>query len=191
MTVQHRVTPKTKIYQLKVTLRSVKPPVWRRLLVPGDVTLARLSDIVQSAMGWSNSHLHEFEIAGERYGQPDDEWGFGPAVKDEAKAKLFRLAAQGDKLRYSYDFGDGWEHDLLVEKVQAPELGARYPWCVTGRRACPPEDVGGPWGYEEFLAALADPDHESHAEMSEWAGGHFDPAEFDLEWVNTALAEYS
>ena len=179
MATARRITTKTQIYQLKIQLRAVRPPVWRRVLVPGEVTLAELHEIIQTAMGWTNSHLHEFDIDGVGYGVPDPEWGL-PETLDESSARLFRVAQQGSRFRYVYDFGDDWQHDVTVEKVHAPEQGTRYPCCVAGRRACPPEDVGGPWGYEDFLAALADPTHDEHAHWMEWAGGGFDAGDFDV-----------
>ena len=182
-----RVGEKTRIFQLKVALREVRPPVWRRVLVPGEMDLAELHAVLQTAMGWSNSHLHEFEVEdGDRFGVPDPDWGDG--VGDESKVRLFRVAEEGSRLRYLYDFGDGWEHDVTVEKVGDPQPGTRYPRCVAGRRACPPEDVGGPPGYEEFLAALVDQAHPEHEQWTEWTGGGFDPAAFDLDATDEALA---
>ena len=183
-----RVTAKTKILEIKIELREVRPAVLRRVQVPGELTLAGLHEVVQVAMGWTDSHLHEFDVDGARYGQGDPDWGFDE-VRDEARAALFRLVGPGDRMGYLYDFGDGWAHRLTVEKVLAPEPGVRYPRCVSGRRACPPEDVGGPWGYDGFLAALADPGHPEHERYREWMGGTFDPAAFDLDAVNEALAE--
>jgi pRiA4b ORF-3-like protein len=182
-----RVTAKTKIFEIKIELREVRPAVVRRVQVPGEMSLAGLHAVVQAAMGWTDSHLHEFEIAGARYGQPDPDWDDGE-VGDEAKTKLFRVAGQGGRLGYVYDFGDGWTHTLTVEEVLAPEPGVRYPRCVSGRRACPPEDVGGPWGYDGFLAAMADPAHPEHDEYRGWVGGPFDPAAFNLDEVNEQLA---
>src|SRR3954463_2237410 len=143
-----RVTVKTKIFELEIVLAEVEPLVRRRLQVPGDVDLAVLHEVVQSAMGWTNSHLHEFEIAGRRYGIPDPDWD-GQEIVDEARGKLFRLVKQGDRFGYLYDFGDNWAHHLSVDKVVAAEPGVRYPRCIAGEGACPPEDVGGTWGYEE------------------------------------------
>ncbi|WP_240157500.1 plasmid pRiA4b ORF-3 family protein [Pseudonocardia broussonetiae] len=180
---------KTKIFELEIVLAEVRPSVRRRVQVPGEIDLAVLHEVVQSAMGWTNSHLHEFEIAGRRYGIPDPDW---PAqdVTDESKGKLFRLVKQGDRFGYVYDFGDNWAHEITVDKVFTAEPGVRYPRCVAGQGACPPEDVGGIWGYEEFLVALADPSHPDHDERREWAGGEFDPHRFEpaeadraLEWL--------
>ena len=190
MAESRRITGKTKIYQLRIQLRHVRPPIWRRALVPGEMTLAELHDVIQTAMGWTNTHLHEFEIDDVSYGEPDPE-GELDEVADDAKVKLFRVAHEGGRIRYAYDFGDGWEHDVLVEKVASPQPGSRYPSCIAGRRACPPEDVGGPWGYQEFLAALSDPNHEEHTHWTEWIGGSFDPNELDLAAVNEALKDYA
>jgi hypothetical protein len=190
MAAARRITARTRIFQLKVQLREVSPPVWRRVLVPGEMSLAELHEVVQVAMGWTDSHLHEFEIGGARYGVPDPDWGFDD-VADESRVKLWQVAVEGSRLRYAYDFGDGWQHDVIVEKVLGRQLGLRYPCCLAGRRACPPEDVGGPWGYEEFLAAVGDPGHDEHEHWMEWAGGSFDPAEFDLAAVNKALAVFA
>jgi hypothetical protein len=183
-----RVTAKTRIYEIKIELREVRPAVLRRVQVPGELSLAGLHVVVQVAMGWTDSHLHEFEIDGVRYGLPDPDWDFDE-VRDETRVKLCRLLGQGDRVDYSYDFGDGWTHRLTVEKVLVPEPGVVYPRCVSGRRACPPEDVGGPWGYAGFLAAMADPAHPEHEQYRQWLGGPFDPAAFDLDAVNQALAE--
>jgi hypothetical protein len=177
---------KTKIFELEIVLAEVEPLIWRRVQVPGEVDLAVLHEVVQSAMGWTNSHLHEFEIAGRRYGIPDPDWD-AQEIVDEAEGKLFRLVKQGDRFAYLYDFGDNWAHHLSVDKVVAAEPGVRYPRCIAGQGACPPEDVGGPWGYEEFQAALSDPSHPEHDERLEWAGGPFDPQHFDLEEADRAL----
>jgi Plasmid pRiA4b ORF-3-like protein len=177
-------------FQLRILLREVRPPVWRRVLVPGEMTLVELHEVVQTVMGWSNSHLHEFDVDGARYGVPDSDWGLDE-VADESRVKLFRVAREGGRLRYAYDFGDGWQHDLTVEKVLARQPGTRYPRCIGGRRACPPEDVGGPWGYQDFLAAVADPGHDEHEQWVEWIGGGFDPAEFDLAAADKALDAFA
>lgn len=181
-----RVTAKTKIFELSVVLQNVRPPVRRRVQVPGEITLAELHQVLQLAMGWTDSHLHEFDVAGTRYGSQDPDFGLDE-VADETKVKLFRLVGEGDQLEYVYDFGDGWAHTVTVEKVLAIEAGVRYPRCVSGRRACPPEDVGGPWGYGEFLGAIADPEHAEHAEFLDWVGGGFDPEAFHTAEADEAF----
>ncbi len=176
-----------KIHQLKVTLKGIRPPIWRRLLIRSDTNLEQLHEVLQTTMGWFGGHLHQFVADDVQYGVPDDEWGV--EVQDERRVTVADVApAAGDRLVYEYDFGDGWEHDLLVEKVLEPEPGATYPVCLKGRRACPPEDVGGIWGYAEFLQILSDPDHPEYEERLEWIGGEFNPEEFDVEDVNAALA---
>jgi hypothetical protein len=129
--------------RLKITLRGVRPPVWRRLVVPSSVTLAELHSVFQTAMGWTDSHLHSFDIGGVLYGDVDD--FDGDRVGNETRTRLSSVARVVSKFRYEYDFGDGWEHDVLVEQVQA-DASVIAPYCLAGRRACPPEDCGGPWG---------------------------------------------
>jgi hypothetical protein len=173
------------IYQLKITLRDIKPPVWRRVQVE-DCTLAKLHEVIQTCMGWSNSHLHAFEVGGEQYGEPDPDGMM--ETEDERRLKLSQVVARGfQKFSYTYDFGDNWEHTIQVEKVLDPEPGVRNPRCIAGKRACPPEDCGGPWGYAEFLEAIQNPGHEQHEEMLEWVGGEFDPEAFDIDAVNEGL----
>jgi hypothetical protein len=174
------------VYQVKVTLRGVKPPIWRRLRLSAATTLAQLHQVIQVAFGWEDAHLHAFEVSGRRYSRPDFElWD---EAADEGKARLQDLASHpGARLRYTYDFGDSWEHDLLVEDVLAPD-GVAHAVCLTGRRASPPEDCGGVWGYAELCEVLADPNHPDHAERVEWLGHPYDPAAFDKDAVNKSLA---
>ena len=175
------------IHQLKVTLTRIKPPVWRRLQVASSINLRRLHDVIQATMGWTQSHLYEFEIGGVAFGEPSLENDI--PVRSAKSTPLRRVAPDaGTTFSYLYDFGDNWEHQIVVEKVLPPEPGVVYPRCLAGRRACPPEDVGGIWGYQEFLEAIRDPEHEEHASMLEWVGGAFDPDAFDLRAVNQDLA---
>ncbi len=178
--------PPGTLYQIKVTLRGTSPPVWRRLIVPADTRLSELHQILQAAMGWTDSHLHQFEVGRRVIGMPSpDDW---QPVEDERKIELSEVApAAKSRLRYEYDFGDSWEHDIVVEKVLSPEYAVAAPACVGGRRAGPPEDVGGVWGYEAFLEAIQDPSHPEHEERLEWVGGGFDPEAFDLAGVNADL----
>jgi hypothetical protein len=182
-------TAKT-IYQLKVTLIGAQPPIWRRFLVADTTTLAQLHEVLQVVMGWTNSHLHHFIIDDEFYGMPlDDDLG-DMRTKDEARFKLNQfVSGKGFRFGYEYDFGDSWEHDLVIEKILPAEKGGQYPVCVAGKRACPPEDVGGIWGYQDFLKAISDPRHPEHAEMREWIGGDFDPERFNLNAVNAGLRQ--
>lgn len=173
------------IYQIKITLKHSRPPIWRRLQVPADTTLGKLHDILQAAMGWTDSHLHAFHVGDISYGVSDPE--FPDEMKSERDARLDRIAAEGDTIIYEYDFGDGWEHELWIEKVRPAEKGKRYPACLTGSRACPPEDCGGVFGYARLLEVLADPKHEEHEEMLEWIGEDFAPEAFDLDEVNQGL----
>ena len=181
------------IYQLKVSLKGAKPPIWRRVLVPSDMDLGRLHRVIQAAMGWMDYHLHQFIAGRTSFGVADDnalEWGM--EVEDERKWRLDQLLrCEKDKLRYEYDFGDGWEHDVTLEKVLPYDAEQALPRCVAGRRACPPEDCGGIWGYAKLLEVLADPEDPEHDEMLEWLGGGHDPARFDLEETNWMLAQYA
>ncbi|MGD9145493.1 MAG: plasmid pRiA4b ORF-3 family protein [Anaerolineae bacterium] len=178
------------IYQLKVTLKDTKPPIWRRLLVRSDTTLGDLHTIIQAAMGWWNYHLHQFIVGETYYGEPHPDYFDYLEMLDERGVTLGQVApSEGDKFDYEYDFGDGWEHRVLVEKIAPPEPGRSYPVCIRGRRACPPEDVGGTWGYVDFLDAIRDPEHPEHESYLEWIGGEFDPEAFDLDEVNDALSE--
>jgi len=180
---------KPSIYQMKVVLDDTHPPIWRRIQVPGKVTLEELHQVLQVVMGWEDYHLHSFTIHGEYYGDPAlDEFG-ELGTKDESRFRLNRLITEeGMRFHYDYDFGDGWEHTLLVEKIFSAEKGIRYPRCVKGKRACPPEDVGGVWGYGVALDAIKNPDHPEHDEYLQWISGEFDPEAFDLEGVNHRLS---
>ncbi|MEW6072075.1 MAG: plasmid pRiA4b ORF-3 family protein [Planctomycetota bacterium] len=175
---------KTKsIYEIRVTLRWIKPPVWRRLLVRSDITFAALHETLQWAIGWTDSHLHVFRHDGGEIGKPDP--GLLTPARDERKLRLDDvLRRPKDRLVYEYDFGDGWEHDVVLERVHVAEPGGKYPLVLGGRRACPPEDCGGPPGYANLLDARSDPSHPEHAELSDWLGGAFDPEAFDVPEKN-------
>jgi len=179
----------TSVYRLKITLRGTKPPIWRRIDVPDSARLDHLNLMIQAAMGWTNSHLHEFSIADERFGMRHDD--FESDCADEKNHRLGELIQrEKSKFGFIYDFGDGWEHDIMVEKINPPEPGVKYPRCTAGARACPPEDCGGPWGYLEFLAAIQDPKHEEHDSMLEWIGGQFDPEAFDVQDADAAVRDF-
>lgn len=177
------------IYQIKVTLRGSKPPIWRRIQVPSDINLGKLHRILQVVMGWYDSHLHQFIMGGTYYGEPDPDYrAMGMEMRGEKRVKLDQIVrGEKSRFRYEYDFGDSWEHELLVEKILPPEPGVRYPVCLKGKGACPPEDVGGVWGYSDFLEAIKDPRRPEHDDMLEWVGSEFDPEAFDLDEVNEAL----
>ncbi|MEV0805563.1 plasmid pRiA4b ORF-3 family protein [Micromonospora sp. NPDC050200] len=176
------------VYQLKVSMRGAKPPIWRRLLVPADISLARLHATIGAAFGWHGGHMHVFETAYGDFGRADRELGHraGGSVTLEQVAPEVK-----DKFRYTYDFGDDWVHDILVEKVLAPDPSTDHPRCIGGKRAAPPDDCGGIWGYQELVEVLADPAHPEHDERLEWLGladaSQFTPDTFDLEEVNRRL----
>ncbi|MBB4957916.1 plasmid pRiA4b ORF-3 family protein [Micromonospora polyrhachis] len=177
------------IFQIKVGLRDAKPPIWRRLEVPANVTLAKLHDILQIAFAWEHSHMHVFETPYGEFGVPDPDLGHRSA----ASVKLEQVApGEKSKISYTYDFGDSWEHEIVVEKVLDRDKATTYPRCTGGRRAAPPEDCGGIWRYNGLEEILADPEHPEHADMVEWLGlddpADFDPARFSAEQVNEALA---
>ena len=171
--------------QLKISLDYLEPEIWRRLLVPGDCTLARLHHIFQAAMGWTDYHLHSFEVRGRRYGVPNPDWGDN--VLDESRNRLTQIVAAGDRFTYEYDFGDSWTHGIIVESLERNVTPLKHATCLEGARACPPEDCGGFPGYERLCDALADPGDQEHHEFLEWVGGHYDPESFDLASTNAAL----
>ncbi len=176
------------VYQLKITLDHTKPPVWRRFLVESDMKLPDLHKVIQTVMGWFNSHLHQFRINGKSYTLPDEE--FMSEVADYRKIRLNAIITKEEqKFHYDYDFGDGWEHTIVLEKILPREKGTTYPVCVDGKRNCPPEDCGGPGGYEDLLEVLKNPGNEEYEEMMEWLGGGFDPEEFDIEEINESLQD--
>ncbi len=177
----------TKAFQLKITLEGSKPPIWRRVQI-ADCTLDVLHEVIQIAMGWENYHMHQFDWDGLCFSHPEAE--LDGDVYDETQVYLGQLVADGcKKLRYWYDFGDDWWHTIVIEKSIKPKPTDRFPTCLKGVGACPPEDCGGIWGYYDFLAAIRDPKHERHDELVEWAGDDFDPESFDLDEVNELLAK--
>ncbi|MBK1720295.1 plasmid pRiA4b ORF-3 family protein [Thiocystis violacea] len=179
-----------KIYQLKIGLVGAKPPIWRRLLILDATPLPVVHRAIQVAMGWTDSHLHQFMMGGEYFGIPDPEFGF-EEILDENRYQLAQLLrAEKDSMIYEYDFGDGWRHKITLEKVLPLDPDAVLPRCLKGKGACPPEDVGGIWGYYGFLEALADKNHPEHENYLEWIGGDFDPDSFDIDQVNALLFEY-
>lgn len=179
----------TPIYQLKITLEDIRPFIFRIIQIKGNASLGKLHDYIQGAMGWSDTHLHEFSIKGKRYQASDqmDENMDNPSTLDEQKYCLSNLLQDGDFFRYNYDFGDDWKHMIEVEKILEPEDGVYYPICLYGERACPPEDCGGTLGYELLLEALEDPEHDEYEEYSEWVGDDFDAEKFDIKKANIIL----
>ena len=182
-------TPGEIILVLDVSLLGVRPRVWRRIEVPDTITFFDLHVALQDVMGWCDGHLHEFEVPDHRSGEPlriglPGNDAFDDDMKVEWKVPLrTHLRRVKDAVSYRYDFGDNWEHTIKLVAVKPCEPGL-YPRCTGGARACPPEDCGGPWGYAEFLRAIADPAHEEHDSMLEWCGGGFDPATFEPRTVH-------
>ena len=178
-----------KVLRIKITLKDTKPPVWRRILVSSDSSFWDLHVAIQDAMGWMDCHLHQFEVFNRRWkretfiGIPDDEFESGREMIPGWTTAISRyLNSTNPKVMYIYDFGDDWEHSVVLEKALPADDGP-YPRCIGGRRRCPPEDCGGPPGYEEFLRIIGDKTHEQREDMLEWVGGHYDPDEFDSEDV--------
>jgi hypothetical protein len=180
------------IYHLKITLDAVEPPIWRRLQAPGDATLGWLHAVIQVAMGWTNSHLHQFAVGETTFSDPScahDDYEDSPKVLDENQATLQQVAPKLKcVLGYEYDFGDSWQHLIAVEKILPPDpAAARIAHCLDGARACPPDDCGGAGGYSDLLKILGDHGHEEHESMKDWLGGKFDPDTFDQERINRHL----
>jgi hypothetical protein len=176
------------IVQLKVTLLDTDPLVWRRVLVPAAIRLDRLHEVIQATMGWANSHLHMFTHSSGHYGFSEPEL----MLKDDGKTTLRELATgEGDMLGYEYDFGDSWEHEIIVEKVLAADPEVRYPICAAGESACPPEDCGGTGAYRDLIETLADPTDPEHESMLVWLGlassSEFEPTRFDIDDANRRL----
>ncbi len=181
----------SRLYQFKVTLRDIAPAIWRRIQVK-ECTLDKLHERIQTAMGWTNSHLHHFKIGEQLYGDPllmgDNHGEMG--YEDSTVVKLGDVLPKAGTrfaFEYEYDFGDGWRHEVVFEGCLKAEPGRKYPLCLEGERNCPPEDVGGTPGYAEFLDAVTEPDHERHDEFLEWIGGAFDPEEFDAAAVTRRM----
>lgn len=179
------------VFQLRVSLIDIEPLIWRRLLVPQDVTLPRLHTILQITMGWSDSHLHRFNVGDIRFGEPDeDSWS---STIDHRRITLNQIAPRmGSTFIYEYDFGDSWEHLVDVEQELPRESSAgAVPRCLGGERSCSPEDCGGPSGYGRIVEAIRDPHHLEHDEYLDWAGEQFDPEAFTVDGVNRLLARYA
>ena len=180
--------PRPSIYQLKITLLEIEPAIWRRIQIPSTIPLCCLHDAFQAVLGWTDSHLHQFEKDGKYWGVPDDDGFDGDVeVRDESRVPVSGvLKAEGETMVYVYDFGDNWRHQVVLEKI-LPTDAPTKPICVAGERRCPPEDVGGPSGYEEFLEVIFEPGHEEFSHFRGWAGGKFHAEEFDLKAVNKVL----
>lgn len=178
-----------KAYTLRIELQDIEPLVWRRLLVDGDTTLSKLHHYIQTAMGWTDAHLHEFEIGGKTYATPHPDDDPERDVIDERRVRLDRVATTGDHFSYLYDFGDSWQHRVVVERVESFDGDQRgYAYVSAGERACPPEDVGGAPGYMDFMDQISQrPLDEEGCRLLQWAGEDFDPVRFDRHAANAAL----
>ena len=176
-----------QIYQIQISLKGFTPKIWRRVLINSDITLVDFHKIIQTTMGWSNSHLHQFEKGREYYAPKDFE--LEDAI-DSKKIKLTSLLkTEKDKIKYEYDFGDGWEHDIVLEKILPFDKTINLPSCIKGNGNCPPEDCGGVWGYADLLKIISNPKNKEYNEMIEWLGEGFDPDYFDIEEINEMLKE--
>lgn len=178
------------IYQFKVSLKEIHPLIWRRFQVRSDITFRELHKTLQVVMGWWNSHLHSFQVGDLTITDSETlaEWSEDGAPDHVTQLDKI-IKQEGTTCTYEYDFGDSWEHELVLEAILSADETAVYPRCLAGERACPPEDCGGPWGYELFLKALQNPEHEEHDSYLEWVGGAFDPEAFDLDNVTQQLRE--
>lgn len=178
------------LYEIKIALMDMEPAIWRRVIVPRDITLGKLHHVIQIAMSWEDCHLHEFVIAGKRYGpMMADPFGFDAPPVDEDIVHLNGVAKPKATFVYHYDFGDDWRHEIRIEREVESASGKRHARCIVGENACPPEDCGGPFGYPNLVAILSDPQHEEHDRMREWIGEDFDPLRFDLALTERRLAK--
>ncbi len=173
------------MFQLRISLMGPTPTIWRRLLVPGGIKLAKLHSIFQAAMGWEDYHLHSFEVGENRYWIPDPNDEMDGI--DDASVTVAEVIPDRARFFYEYDFGDSWRHEVVVESIDPVALVLKFGVCLDGQRACPPEDCGGVGGYAMLLEAIADPDHEEHDDYMEWLGRYFNPEEFDLAATNAVL----
>ena len=173
------------VYQLEISLKDVRPRVWRCVLIPDDYTLAQVRATLLTAMGWEGFHLYAFRIENSIY--VEDSYDWPEASIDPGTVRLGDLVALGDEFEFHYDFGDGWEHRITVTD-RLPTSGRIRPTCLAGQGACPPEDIGGPWGYADFLKGMADRQHRRHEEFREWCGGTFDALAFDALKVDRVFA---
>jgi hypothetical protein len=189
--MSHHSPAHNVIVQIKIKLLGVtKPPVWRRVQLRADTPLDQLHEILQAALGWENYHLHAFSIGEEEFGPRDPDLALDLA--DERKITLGELTDIGARFRYTYDFGDNWEHEILVEDLLDPDPDTHYPTLVAAKGACPPEDCGGRWSYTDLKAILANPNDEQHQQMLEWLGlengSEFDPNAVPSDTIDYELA---
>ena len=178
-----------QIYQLKISINDSKPSIWRRVLVYSDTLLPDLHRIVQTTMGWDNYHLHQFVHCNKFYAPPSEDEADEFDAVDYSKIKLSSvIKKENDRMEYEYDFGDGWEHIVLLEKILEVDAAIHYPICLEGEQKCPPEDCGGIWGYMEMLDILKDKNHEGYEQCIEWVGDDFDATDFDAAAINEKLS---
>lgn len=178
------------IYQVQISLMSFKPKIWRRILIPSDMLLSDFHKVIQTTMGWVNGHLHQFVKNRTFYAEVFEDDDFGMNIVDYKGMKVSDLLKkEKEKIIYEYDFGDGWEHIILLEKVLPVDPKMQYPICLTGKMNCPPEDCGGVWGYANMLEILTQPKHPEYKSYMEWLGEGFDPKYFDKNEINELLAE--
>jgi hypothetical protein len=177
------------IYQLRIELLEVEPAVWRQILVPASIKLHQLHVVLLWTMGWAGGHLHEFVIGHDHYGIPDPDYDTPPPIQREERFTLAAALSARKAFTYLYDYGDGWEHRITVAKILPPDPAMKSPRCLDGANACPPEDVGGPPGYLEFLEAIHDPAHDEHDAMLQWCGGSFEPTTFRRDDINDRLRQ--
>ena len=177
-----------KLYQIKIQLLKITPPIWRRVIIPSDMLLSDFHKVIQSVMGWTNSHLHQF-IKDETYFLPrmEDDWTWDDMNNVDYKRRKVSglLRKENDKIIYEYDFGDSWLHTITLEKITENTRGQKKPVCIAGARNCPPEDCGGPYAYKDFLKVLRNPAHKDHDNFVVWLGEDFDPEYFSVDEVNT------
>jgi hypothetical protein len=188
--MQHEAVNKGDILQVKIILLDVDPPIWRRVLVPASLTLRRLHETIQAAMGWLDQHLYEFQIGDRRYGTPNPEYNpMGSTVANDSAVKLSTLVEKGiDRIHYTYDFGDDWRHEIIIEDIRPGEPDIDYPVLVEGARHCPPEDCGGPPGFQAFLEAITNPTHPEHEDALDWYGDPYDPEDIEREVIEAQLS---
>jgi hypothetical protein len=185
-----KIPERPQVYQLKVTMKGIKPLIWRRILVSGDINLYKLHKVLQVIMGWENYHLHIFELDGITYAIPSPEDPWPMETKNEKRARLNDvLPEEQDRMEYVYDLGDNWHHAIVVEKILSSDEGLERPVCLDGKRSAPPEDCGGVGGYEDFCKAIINPRHPEHDYLLKWVGGEFDPERFDLDEANRLLSK--
>jgi len=179
-----------KIYQLKISLKHTDPKIWRRVLVPNEFSFHALHTVIQLSMGWTNSHLYAFNSKKVRIGVPDPEWEDNELIDSDTITLKDFFEDRRESFRYEYDFGDGWDHEIKIEKVLEPAPRQAYPVCLGGEMACPPEDCGGIPGFYNMLEILSAKRHPEKKELKEWLGGNFDPLAFDANEVNELFEDF-